>query len=337
VSDLSKIRMISIGTPGFRYRRYNDGLIFIGRFLDILSFRRSCDEIDLSTIKSVLVLESHLIGDGVMTIAFLNTLKQAYPSLSLILAGQPWLRDLVPFGLVDQFVECRMPWVGPRKLSLKKWREFFRAAVLLTRSKPQLAMETRGDWRNFLFFWLLRIPMRLGSSATGGRVFLTHETKELDHSAPLWMSRRLLSQSLKIERDLVLPEIPQNTSENTISGPYVVLHPGASQPQRLMNQDQLLYAISKIKKAHTIIVAGGPNDDSIKNEIIDFIRLQGRQAVKWSGGIVDFLSICQRAEIVFTMDSGPAHLAAWSGASVYIFCNHDRPNIVRPLEKISYR
>jgi hypothetical protein len=43
------------------------------------------------------------------------------------------------------------------------------------------------------------------------------------------------------------------------------------------------------------------------------------------------LSLCQGADHVFAMDSGPAHLAAWAGAKLTIFCNHDASQVIRPI------
>jgi ADP-heptose:LPS heptosyltransferase len=270
-----------------------------------------------------------------MTLAFINTLKQVKPDLRIILAAQGWMRDLMGAGLVDEFVECHLPWVGSGTFSIQKWKNFYKSLKRICQLEPSIAVETRGDWRNFFIFRILQVPKRLGTPMSGGRVFLTHETSGQELMAPLWTSRIKLLEAFGVKKPLVLPPGPPPAKMQPLSDRFLIVHPGASQPLRQMDESQLKVVLSSgMNLSDLILVACGPNEKALQDKFKELIRKQGYRAEAWSGGLSDFFGLCQAAAAVFTMDSGPAHIAAWAGAKLTVFCNHDAPETVKPLTRI---
>lgn len=332
----AKIKIITQNPPLYKYRRFNPLFLRAGIFLDsvigVFSHRRSEGLIPLNRDEKMLVLESHLIGDGVMTLALINSLKTQKPDLKIILVAQKWMDEILSPGLVDQFIPISLPWVGPGVFSIRKWAMFSAAMLSLRELKPTLAVETRGDWRNFLLFWLMRIPIRLGSPMSGGVVFLTHAMRIIESSEPLRATRESILQFLEIDLPLKLPKPPIDTDATAGNGPYVVIHPGASQQMRQMSRENLDFIVSSIKDSGChAYVAAGPAESELQKATADFCAKSGVSTSVASGNLKDFLKLCKGAERCFVMDSGPAHLAAWVNQNVTIFCNHDSPNIVAPL------
>ena len=332
----SKIEINTRTPPLYKYRRFNPLLVRAGKFIDavigIFIYRRPVGLIRLNRDDKMLVLESHLIGDGVMTLALLNTLKTREPDLKIILVAQKWMYELLPSGLVDHFIPTHLPWVGPGLFSIEKWEKFSASMLSLMKQKPTLAVETRGDWRNFLLFWLMRIPIRLGSPMSGGVVFLTHVMRTVKSVEPLRATREAILQFLEIDLPLKLPKPPIDIDATAGNGPYVVIHPGASQQMRQMSKEQLDVIVSSIEDSgcHAYVVAG-PAEAELQKATADFCAKRGVSTFVASGNLKDFLKLCKSAERCFVMDSGPGHLAAWVSHDVTIFCNHDSPKIIAPL------
>jgi ADP-heptose:LPS heptosyltransferase len=330
------IQIIANKPPLYKYQRFNPYLRKLGRVIDLVTLRASVKPVSPSQILSegkVLILESHLIGDGVMTLGLVNSLKLQSHGVHLILAGQPWLKDLVPAGLVENFIPITLPWVGSGVFSISLWWNFFKSLAELRKQHANIAMETRGDWRNFMLFWLLRIPTRIGTPMTGGQFFLTHVARVVKDDEPLYATREAILESLKLEPKLKLPELPAARTAVSADRPYVVIHPGASHPDRQMRLEKLKIVRERLARNHLdLFVAVGTGEFNLQQSVLDFFKDQGLLAKPWSGSLPEFLVLCQGAEMVFTMDSGPAHLASWCNDRVVIFCPHDSPGIVRPLK-----
>jgi ADP-heptose:LPS heptosyltransferase len=333
---IKSIEIISKSPPAYTYRRFNPYLRKLGLLIDWFSFgfvkSATRSDPEILPLDKVLVLESHLIGDGVMTLGLVNSLKRQLNEPYLILAGQPWLRDLLPEGLVNNFISIKLPWVGSGIFSISSWWCFFKSLVEIRRQQPKVAIETRGDWRNFLVFWLLRVPVRMGSPMTGGRVFLTHMARVVQDQEPLFATREAILEILKLEPQVHLPKPPLAPILMKAEPRYVVVHPGASMKNRQISSDQLKIVFERLQDAPCgVFVAAGANESELQREVQDFFKKQGLTARPWTGSLPEFLVLCQGADRVFTMDSGPAHLAGWVNPRVTVFCNHDCGETVRPL------
>jgi ADP-heptose:LPS heptosyltransferase len=334
----ASVEIISQKSPAYKYMRFNPHLRKIGLFLDRLFSRCTppstpISQTDLNGAK-VLILESHLIGDAVMTLALVNSLKIQAPSLQLVLCGQAWMADILPDGLVNKFVPLRLPWVGAGKFKPKIWIVFLKALLTLKRAKVKMAVETRGDWRNFMIFWLMGIPVRIGSPMTGGRIFLTHPMRLVGDHEPLWATRSAALELFGLDCNLKLPMPPTQPEMPNPSAPYVVVHPGASQQLRQINDYQLQLIGDRLKSNHArVIVATGRGEEDLQSSVQEKLIKLGFRAEAWSGSLRAFLGLCQGANQVFAMDSGPAHLADWAGAKLTIFCNHDSADVIRPIGK----
>jgi ADP-heptose:LPS heptosyltransferase len=267
-----------------------------------------------------------------MTLAFLHTLKVDYPGAKITLMAQPWMDQLISPGLIDRFIPLHLPWVGGGIFSVQKWKNFYRAVLALKTDLPTMACETRGDWRNFLFFWCLKIPVRVGVPLSGGARLLTHAAGLFDRGEPLYESRKSLLFMFGSRRPLQYPAVPKAAEINGIREPYVVVHPGASQHTRQMTISHMRLILQKMPAGvKKIVVATGSAELELQNKCLNFFLGQGLIAESWNGSLTEFLRICSQSVAVYAMDSGPAHLASWSGSSVMVFCSHDSPRVIAPL------
>lgn len=109
----------------------------------------------------------------------------------------------------------------------------------------------------------------------------------------------------------VLP--PPDTSELTGTGPYVVVHPGASVPARAASPSTLQKAVRALAAdGHRVVVTGGPAERSLTAAVAgaDARDLGGRTDLRQLAGVL------AGAQAVVVGNTGPAHLAAAVGTPV---------------------
>jgi ADP-heptose:LPS heptosyltransferase len=91
------------------------------------------------------------------------------------------------------------------------------------------------------------------------------------------------------------------------SGPYVVLHPGASVPARAWSPARCAAAVDALTAAgHQVLVTGGPTETALTRLVAGTagIDLGGRTS------LAELAAVLAGAEAVVVANTGPAHLAA---------------------------
>ncbi|WP_320784403.1 glycosyltransferase family 9 protein [Streptomyces sp. CRN 30] len=106
---------------------------------------------------------------------------------------------------------------------------------------------------------------------------------------------------------------PPDTAALTGSGPYVVLHPGASVPARAWSPERAAEAVRELAAAgHRVLVTGGPGERDLTAYVA------GGHGTDLGGrtGAPELAGVLAGARAVVTGNTGPAHLAAAVGTPV---------------------
>src|SRR3954468_17284603 len=118
---------------------------FVWRFVApfIVSSRSNRDD----SPRSILVVDLHLIGDLVLLIPLLASLRRAHPDAHIALLAGPWAAPIVlPEGLVDQHVSFVAPWVRRNGL-IAGMASTVRVTRNLRLQSWDWAIDVRGDIR----------------------------------------------------------------------------------------------------------------------------------------------------------------------------------------------
>jgi ADP-heptose:LPS heptosyltransferase len=104
--------------------------------------------------------------------------------------------------------------------------------------------------------------------------------------------------------------------------PYVVIHPGASDEAGRWPLDGFAAVARRLSRRHRVVVTGSRDEwtlgSRLRTDVPDAIDLTGRTDLGTLAGVL------QGAAAVITNVSGPAHLAAATGApGVVVFCGGD--------------
>ncbi len=295
------------------------GLFGLARFARSAQSAPTAREVD--SIERILVVRpDERIGNAVLIIPLLNALKSRFPDahLSLVMSRRYWdLREFIPS--VDEFIDfdkkhyARNPFafVGfIRRLRRRQYDLVFDAAGDHSVSFTHLALTAcsggrfrvghdRGEAGRF---YEVAVPV-----ATVDR----HETeRHLDLLRAIAPGNYGARPLLKVITDAVCADRLWRESGWSEDAPTVIIHPGARGRKRWPPAAFAEVANRLSVHRHQVGVVWGPSDTLAADEMMVLCD----RTVKRIGVIAfrDFVSVIRKADVFFSGDCGPMHLAAAS-------------------------
>ncbi len=277
------------------------------------------------------------VGDAVLSVPALETLRRSHPDSEIWLLGREWAGDLFPGALPLSG--------GDSPGSIRKTARMLRparfdAGLLLTNS-----------FGSALMLALARIPERWGYGGEGRGVLLTRRVARKEDGAKmhqleyyLELMRKLgyspapaevrlaVSPSEKRAAGLALRALGLNTRR-----PIVVLSPGASYgPAKRWPAERFAALGGLFQKKHgaEILITGAPDERDLAEQTAS---LMPRPPVVLAGrlGLRRLLAVMSRASLVVTNDSGAMHLANALRVPVAAVFGPTDPDVTRPYHQPS--
>lgn len=315
----------------------------IGEVLFSLMGRRGRrQDIDLSTIKRVLVVRLDRIGDVVMTTPFLRELRRNLPDARITLVVQPAIYNLVgPCPYVNQV----LTYDGSIRGRLWQLRRHGRALKLawkyLWQRRFDLAILPRWDtdyYHSSFVLYFSGAPSRVGYSENvntrkkrrnvGFDCLFTHvlDDNVLKHEVErnLEMIRFLGGEVQDDRLELWLSEEDKDFAELLLRNHQVKpgdlligMAPGAGAPNRSWPIDRFAELSLWLQKEYgaRLLVVGGPGEEPLGEELEQelgscVINTAGRTTLR------QVAALLQRCELFVGDDAGPMHIAAAVGVPV---------------------
>jgi ADP-heptose:LPS heptosyltransferase len=290
----------------------------------------------LSTVRSILVIDLHLIGDMVMLLPLLRALRDRFPEARISLLAGPWSGAvLVGSRDVDEVIEYSAPWVKPQRL----WPAmlgYLRIARLLARAPRDLGIDVRGDVRQILLLWLARCKRRVGFDFSGGAALLTDVVFDdgtlshlLDHH------QRIAAHLGAWDGREFVPSLALTAEEEERArhlAPFIGFHLGASLPlRRLPAADAAALVALHDRPDQRLVLFSAADMDDYTTEVLELLPDTTVARIEvWRGDLRSFIVKASRATRMFTMDSGPAHLSAALGRDTVVFFGPNLPRLTQP-------
>ena len=285
----------------------------------------------------ILVLDLHLIGDMVMLLPFLGALRRRYPGAQITLVAGPWCHAvLAASGAADRVVEFAAPWVKGQGA----WQSLLRTQSLIRTLRAErwdLGIDMRGDIRNILTLYFARCVQRVGFDFTGGGSLLTKVVPDNGVLSPILEHHERLAASLDaFDGRPFVPRLTLSAVESRAAdeiAPYVGFHFGASLPLRRLPVPEAANLLSTCAGAHDgrLIVFSAPDVEAYVAEVLSQLGPEQRSRFEvWRGDLRGFIVTASRARLLYTMDSGPAHLAAAIGCKTVVMFGPNRSAFVAP-------
>ena len=290
----------------------------LDRFVSLFAFRT--EPIPRETVKSIVVFESHLIGDVVMTEPLLRFLCGYFPEAHILLVAGPWAKPILTrSGLNVEHVPVHLPWLQRHPLQmLAKVPALVKDVLKLRRMKPDLFIENRGDVRNILIGYASGATHRMGYDFTCGSGLLTHVINDDG------VRKHLIDYNLNIAREFsheisrqeFIPALLASHETGNVAS--FGIHLGASQDIRRPTFEQSTCIIEQLVKSHGSKAVMYIDDASAESlQIVDFIQSRWKQDIEiFCGDIDGMIDRISGLDHLLCLDSGPAHIAAALGVKL---------------------
>lgn len=291
-----------------------------------------------SHAKSILIFDFHLIGDIVLLIPFLSAVRRGYPDAKITLVAGPWASEVLKGSmLIDEIKIFQAPWV--KKIGfISGLFACCRLINELSKFKWDLGIEIRGDARQILLLWIIGPNRRVGFNFTGGRQLLTDIVPDDGRLRHLGLHHLNMANYLNIWKyqDEYSPSISLNVSElkeaAQIPG-FIGFHFGASLPLRRFPENEISNLLSKFSGSNKYLIIFLPPGDNKKliNLIDNFPESLRKNVIFWSGNLRKMIILISRAEHMYVMDSGPAHISAALNIPTTVFYGPANYEYVFPI------
>ena len=265
---------------------------------------------------SLLVVELWGMGDLVIATPFLQAVSQKY---NVTLLAKPYAFDLQrrfwPEVRVMPFIAPWTAFRGKYRLFEWPWRELFRLRRLAA-ERMEIGLSARWDPRDH---FLLR--RRLGFPRLKSELFLNEPLSRPEPTAHRYENWRVLGQPLGIalpaREKIPVPARPGRSG--------VLVHTGAGQPVRVWPLERYAQLIRQARQAgYQVQVACDPDQ---RNSWL----ASGEKDVATPRTVSELLSLIDSAGAFIGNDSGPSHLAAFSGVPTFTLFGPQLPEWFAPL------
>jgi len=294
--------------------------------------------------QKILIRGVNWIGDTIMTIPAMRTLRQLFPESRItLLIRKPMDRLFAHFSAVDHVVGFTI------RKGMAGLVDRMRLAQKLRREHYDLCLILPNSFDSALILFLAGIPARIGFDRDGRGLLLTRKIKppvpeEAGHQADDYLSLVTSLGAIQIFREFNL-EVDREAKEwakdqleplrQKVSGPLIGLNPGATYgPAKRWFPERFTDLAARLCSGDQsgIVIVGGPEETGLCGNIADGIEgavldLSGQTDLQQLAAV---LSLC---DLLVTNDSGPMHLASAVGTPVVAIFGSTEPGATSPLGK----
>lgn len=274
----------------------------------------------LENIKKILAINFGGIGDEILFLPTLISLKKAYPDAKITLALEPrskGIKDLTD--IIDELFLIDIK-------TKNKYFELIKLIFLARKGRFDMVVSSGGNKFISILLFLTGIKYRYGYNT--GKLSETLLTKAVNLNKNQYASA--------MYHDLITPItdiktlLPQIKLENIDKEPNTILiHPGVSKLSVSMGMIKTISAEKwaevidlLIKKGQKVILTGGPDDNECINAIKSYLKnINNENFFDYYGktkNLTELAKLIASAEKFVCSDSAPLHIAVALGIKTYV-------------------
>lgn len=304
------------------YSNYSSKARFFAFILDIITSPLFfLNKKKKNSIKKILVVRPDNMGDLLISIDALYSLKKSSNDIELDLITPFWNREIVKrldFIDITYFINLKSYCFNDEKKT--SFIELFKIIYKIRRKKYDLFLDLRGDFKLvFLFGWLGRVKIRRGFSNLGAR-FLLNDTIIFNRKIHFYEQNfNIVNKYIKKKLNYIIPinEHEKQKVDDVCSNyqleqnKFVIIHPAVSKywKNKKWNETGFIkisnYLISKYKLK--VVVVTGPEEIEVGKKIASSLS----ETIDLSGilSVMEFVALLKRTILLISNDSAPMHFA----------------------------
>ncbi len=304
--------------------------------------------IDWKNAKEILIIDFNAIGDIVMLIPFICTVRENAPSAKITLVCRYLAEDVLSNqGLVDVFITSDRRWFSTRHHVLRDFVEAMVTIQKCRRTNFDIALEPRGDLRDIYLMHFLKSKRKAGYTHTGGAYMLTDpvdENVDITHmiDEKMYFLDRL---GCKGDGKKAVPRLSLSKWQvvdnnifvlaNDLADCYLVgVHPSASLELKEWDGfSRLIYRIhDEISKARFVLFVDD-NDSILYGKLKRDLEDIKEACVFVSEDIKTYIQRVAICDIMICNDSSAGHIAAAYGIDVHVIFGPVLPELAKPYSE----
>ncbi len=297
--------------------------------------------LDLHHAKNILVIDAGRIGDIVMSIPFLKTLKRNAPGAKLTLVCGIWAEAVLKGqGLADRLLVMDPEASG----SVAGMIRIYRQLRQINRICYDIALEPRGDLRYIFFMHWCNARRKVSYRYTGGECFLTDVVIPPEKAVhlvedKLYFAKQTGCRVFRTDRypklSLTARQIKENEEfiqrHGLLEKQIIGIHPGAGLKIKQWDGFAKLAAKLAADSGHrAFLIFEGPGEKEAAQKTAQAVRACGGQALVSKTGLAQYLQRLALCHAVICNDSGAGHIARAYGVTVYVIFGPVEPAFARP-------
>ena len=293
--------------------------------------------------RRILIIKPSALGDIILSLPALSALKHSFPDARIswlvrpefapLLEWHPYISDIILFD---------------RKRLSKWWCEpesfnTLRSLIKQLRAgKFDLVFDFQGLFRTGYFGWVTGCKKRFGPAGTRELAHLFYTDKISQdassvHLVDYYLKMVATAGAKQLEAEFKLPEdagaaekIDKLLKSQGVSGKYIVLVPGAAQPNKRWPIERFAELAGKIgERFGLLIVATGSQGER------EYIEAIGKRVINLAGktSVRELVPLMKGASLVVSNDTGPGHIAAALGVPIVMVFGPTNPARVCPYKR----
>jgi predicted lipopolysaccharide heptosyltransferase III len=292
---------------------------------------------------NILLLQLKRIGDLILTLPAIATLRENFPAAQITLAISSECADLLPaIPNVNRILLVRRN-LCDLALFLRLGRERFDYCIDFTRNdRSALLAFLSGARKRIVYRRRDRFQerrARVYSDFVKVRKLAMHT---IDYNLALVgpLGLRNVSRALRLKLPQKAREKANALRRNSkISEPYVIFHPGSARAEKFWEPQRWADVIEHARSGSQISVVLTGGASRVEQKHLRQVQGRLRQPVVDLSGKTDLLTLAaliEQARLLVTVDSAPMHLAAATQTAQVILFGPTNPFHWRPLESPTF-
>jgi ADP-heptose:LPS heptosyltransferase len=278
-------------------------------------------------VQEILIVDTHLIGDLVMSTAFIQALILKYPLAQIHIVARTYALDVF---LGYERVKIH-PFFISNGFEFSKWLKNLKTILRIRKINVDLGINARGDIREIAIAKLCKVERLVSFDFTGGG-FLLDDVVAVDSKFEhLFDKYKVIGQYLGLDLTGLKPEIRLTEAEiESVSRveSYIGVHIDASNVLRQLPKAEIFQIFQNFQKTEKVVFFAGPN---ISVDNINDIKLTFPWVQIWKGNLRAMMVYLSRCRILISADSGQAHIAASLNVVVLILGGPSKLNFTKPM------
>jgi heptosyltransferase-2 len=287
-------------------------------------------------LKRILLRGPNWVGDAVLAVPAMKTIRTIFPGAEITLLVRPWVSGVFTSARFVDHV-----WTEAQPAGIRQW---LRLAAEIRNRRFDLAVLFPNSFEAAAMAFAGRVPRRLGYATDGRRLLLTdalRASKEKQHLADYYRGlARSLSPGAEQSTETILAAPHDREQARRLlssagierSTPFLVINPGAAYGSAKRWFPERFAAVADTLSAErdlAVVIIGSETERSIAEEVRG--RMHQRAAVmNGKTSLETLLGLIAESSLIVTNDSGPMHIGAALGVPTVAIFGATDPVVTGP-------